>query len=663
MPSAVTSNQYSSARRFLGWLLLIGLLLNAIVLRFFIPVASTVNKYIIGETAAAVLAGVVGAIALVRFYSKKKNTLLFIGVGYLGAAVLDAYNALLVSHTVERLTLYSPQAILIWSWLSSRVFLSLLILMSWWTWRQGRRWGKQGQVRPIVVYAVATILLLATFLFFAFVPIPNMMVATVPLYRLAEVIPIIFFIGALTAYLDKRKWHSSITEYWLILSLTIHVVSELVLVLLSRESFDAWFSLAHLLKIVGYATMLIGLLMSMYHLFRQAAQAKNLLVEKNEHLKKETQSIQHAKAKDDAILQSIGEALVATNEEGVVIRVNKVCQYLLGRLDGEMIGKPVTMVIPMVDAAGHPIPWEKRTHPIALFGSKKTERSTDYYYVRKDNSRFPVAVTVTPIVLQDTSVGAIEVFRDITHEKEIDRAKTEFVSLASHQLRTPLTVINWYVEMLLDGEAGALTSEQLEYLQQVHDSSQRMAQLVGMLLNISRIELGAFAVEPAETDVGQLLDHIMQEFQLMIKNKRTQVQVVVEPQLPKLSLDPNLLTIVFQNLISNAIKYTPEGGAVHVDIRQQQRHWLITVADNGYGIPQHQQVQIFSKLFRADNAKEKVVDGTGLGLYMVKAIVEKTGGQIGFASEEGSGTIFTIQFPLSGMLQRPGSRTLDVIKV
>ncbi|MBU1149216.1 PAS domain-containing sensor histidine kinase [Patescibacteria group bacterium] len=248
--------------------------------------------------------------------------------------------------------------------------------------------------------------------------------------------------------------------------------------------------------------------------------------------------------------------------------------------------------------------------------------------------------------------------KDITMQEDIDKAKTEFVSLASHQLRTPLTAISWYTEMVLAGDAGKITPEQKKYLEEVYSGNKRMIGLVNALLNVSRLELGTFMVEPEETTLKALAELIIKELDHVIKKKKMKFVFDYDETIPKMMLDVKLITMVFQNLMSNAVKYTPEGGKVSLIVKKEGDKAKITIADSGYGIPKHQQNRIFSKLFRADNVTQRDTEGTGLGLYLVKEIVETAGGKVWFESEEDKGTSFFVELPLAGMSKRKGTKQL-----
>lgn len=256
--------------------------------------------------------------------------------------------------------------------------------------------------------------------------------------------------------------------------------------------------------------------------------------------------------------------------------------------------------------------------------------------------------------------GRIWFFRDITEQKKIDIAKTEFVSLASHQLRTPLSAINWYIETLNNEEIGSINAKQKEYLGEIYSASQRMAKLVGDLLNLSRIEFGLFSVEPEPIDIVKITKMVIKEVQGQIIIRRQKLIENYESNLGTINVDKNLTWIILQNLLSNAVKYTPDKGTISLTIQKEKEgnNLFIAVADNGYGIPLQQQSRIFEKFFRADNVREKNVESTGLGLYIVKQILEKSGGTIRLESIENKGTTFFVSLPLKGMTAKEGSKKL-----
>lgn len=363
-----------------------------------------------------------------------------------------------------------------------------------------------------------------------------------------------------------------------------------------------------------------------------------------------TKSLKIIQAKQGAVLLSIGDGLIATNEKGEIILINKTAEKLLGNESDEVVGKSYKEISLLKDAKGTMVSIDKHPVNMALKTGAITT-GTIYYNVRKDGTKFPVSITVTPVILGTKVIGTIKIFRDITYEREIDKAKTEFVSLASHQLRTPLSTVNWYTEMLLAGDVGELNEKQKKYLDEVYNSNQRMVELVNALLDVSRLELGTFVIEPKLTDICKLAQNVINEQRPQIDTKKIRFTFHCENEKMLLQADPKLLRMVIQNVLSNSVKYTQEGGKVKLSITvQDKKNILLRTSDNGYGIPKNQHSEIFTKLFRADNVRDKDTNGTGLGLYIVKSIVENSGGKIWFESpKENEGTTFYVTMPIKGL--------------
>jgi signal transduction histidine kinase/ABC-type amino acid transport substrate-binding protein len=259
---------------------------------------------------------------------------------------------------------------------------------------------------------------------------------------------------------------------------------------------------------------------------------------------------------------------------------------------------------------------------------------------------------------------------DVTREQEIDKAKSEFVSLASHQLRTPLSSINWYSELLLSGDVGKLNKQQLEYMHAVDNANTRMVELINALLNVSRLELGTFVLESEKLNPKDCAEQIIKEIKTRSDVKHQQLNIVFDPKTPEIVFDKKYLEMLYQNLLSNAVKYTSEKGKIDLIVGPAiagqvvdgytipNEGIMITVADNGYGIPKNQQDKIMTKLFRADNALDKDADGTGLGLYIIKSVIDHSNGNLWFKSVENKGTTFHAYLPLE-TAKKEGTKKLS----
>ena len=389
---------------------------------------------------------------------------------------------------------------------------------------------------------------------------------------------------------------------------------------------------------------------------RRRDQALQLAATMTEDLNNERNAAVSLRQKDEAILAGIGEGLISFDKHGEVDVVNAAAMRILGFTESELTGKQFTTSLRAEDESGKEIPQEHRPVTYALERHKIIQSAL--YYRRKNGERFPVQLTVAPLLREGEVIGAIEIFRDASKEQALDKAKNEFVSLASHQLRTPLSAINWYSEMLLGGDAGKLNKAQQEYLQEIFDGNQRMVELVDSLLNVSRLEVGKIKNDAQDTSMLELTDSLAKELHAGIASKQMVYERQQPTSLPPVFADPKLLRMIVQNLLSNAIKYTPEKGKVTLVMREatakdvtkaklstDPKYLFISVSDTGYGIPKAQQDKIFQKLFRADNVRKLDMEGTGLGLYILKEVVGLLGGAVWFESTESVGTTFYVIIP------------------
>ncbi|HSE35283.1 MAG TPA: PAS domain S-box protein [Candidatus Paceibacterota bacterium] len=382
-----------------------------------------------------------------------------------------------------------------------------------------------------------------------------------------------------------------------------------------------------------------------------------------EVLQSRTTELEEARVKIEAEIQNVKkfqkavdsstEAVAITKPDATIIYVNEAWEKLNGHSADEALGRnPKLLKNDKTKPEIFQEMWEKIT-------AGYTFRTEDLFNRRKDGSEYQAEFSIFPISDNGQIIFYVSVCQDITQRKEIDRAKTEFVSLASHQLRTPLSAIRWYSEMLLSKYVGELNEKQKQYVKEIYAGNLRMVDLVNALLNVSRIDLGTFAIEPEPVDPMEISDSVLMELTPQITEKQQTVTRIYDPSVGTYSADPKLLRIIFQNFLSNSVKYTQAGGHVEVEVSKRDPDLYIRVSDNGYGIPISQHDKIFEKLFRADNVRQKDTEGTGLGMYIVKAIVEASGGRIWFESEENNGTTFHVLLPLAGMPKKTGSKGLS----
>jgi len=361
----------------------------------------------------------------------------------------------------------------------------------------------------------------------------------------------------------------------------------------------------------------------------------------------EKKNVSMERDKIDAILHSIGDGVFVVDEEKRITMINKVTEKISGFSGSELRGEIYNQKLKFVFEKDN----QENSEFIdqAIKTGKIQEMANHTMLVRKDGTQVAVADSAAPLKNKKGEViGCVVVFRDVTKEREVDRMKTEFVSLASHQLRTPLTSIKWYAELLLTDEAkNKLEGEKKDFVQEIHNGNERMINLVNDLLNVSRIETGnKFVIEKKDTDIVEIITQAIQEQEVLAKQKNIQIVCENKPQgTVIISADGEKIKQVFQNFISNAVKYSSEGSVITIGCSEDKDTHIFSVKDQGVGIPKDQQDRIFEKFFRASNVLLTEAEGTGLGLYIAKSIIEGHGGKIWFESEEKKGTTFYISLP------------------
>lgn len=241
----------------------------------------------------------------------------------------------------------------------------------------------------------------------------------------------------------------------------------------------------------------------------------------------------------------------------------------------------------------------------------------------------------------------LELTRANERLRELDRMKSEFLSVAAHQLRTPLSAVKWVFNLVLEERMGALNDEQKNFLLKGKESNERMVRLVDDMLTVTRIEGGRTEYAFARQNIKDILDDLIPTFAKDASDRGLHFEARTEIAGSTFAMvDSEKIRFVFENLIDNAIRYTPAGGAISIVLNTTDKLVAVDVADTGIGIPEAEQSNIFGKFFRATNAIKVVTDGNGLGLFVVKTIVERHGGSVTFESVSGKGTRFTVLLPL-----------------
>jgi len=370
-----------------------------------------------------------------------------------------------------------------------------------------------------------------------------------------------------------------------------------------------------------------------------------------EDVEESKRQIEIERRREAASFKALAEGVIAADKDGRIFLCNPAAARVLGVPVETVVGEPIERVLRLFQEDGTVM--QTRAFEEAYAG-KTVALGERLRLARADDTAVPVSGNVAPYIDDDgKTVGIVAAFRDVTVEREIDRQKSDFISIASHQLRTPMSALRWFLDLLLAGDAGALKPKQREYLGDMSASVTRMIKLIGDLLDISRIESGRTKPNPERIATAAFVESIAREFQPLVRAQDIAFTHQVAKDASSFYADPSLARQAVANVVSNAVKYTPAGGAVAVEASVKGHETIFRIKDTGLGIPAQQQYRVFDKFFRGENVVAQETVGSGLGLYVVKSIVELSGGRIWFESKEKKGTTFHIAFP-NGPKALPG---------
>ena len=248
---------------------------------------------------------------------------------------------------------------------------------------------------------------------------------------------------------------------------------------------------------------------------------------------------------------------------------------------------------------------------------------------------------------QQNHLETMKIFYDLTREKMIEKMKVEFISIAAHQLRTPLSAIKWAIKMVLDGDVGKLNKEQEKILFKGYISNERIIRLINDMLDVSRIEEEKFNYEFKKDNFLKVLAIAVKHIEVLAKRKKIELKINHPRKLPLINMDQEKMLIAMKNLLENAVEYTLPGGKIKITVKREIKFIRFKIQDSGVGIPKQDQEKLFSKFFRASNVIRMQTDGSGLGLFIVKNVIQNHNGKISFSSEEGKGTEFIFTIPIN----------------
>ncbi|HSQ40485.1 MAG TPA: ATP-binding protein, partial [Anaerolineales bacterium] len=374
----------------------------------------------------------------------------------------------------------------------------------------------------------------------------------------------------------------------------------------------------------------------LYELIRDQAERLGTMLRKQ----------QEEASRSQAILEAVADGVLVTGMDNKVTFINRSAETILDLPASHILEESLDTFGGLFGKAAGA--WMQTVRDWSEDPASYQVGDTYAEQIELDNKRI-VLVHLAPVMLQNDFLGTVSIFRDITHEVEVDRLKSEFVATVSHELRTPMTSIRGYADILLLGAAGALNENQSHFLQIIKNNTERLNILVNDLLDISRIEAGRVTLAPQALDLRDVAEDVLADIlrRSQEENKPMSISLEAPKELPRVFGDSERVRQILDNLVDNAYHYTPADGQIQVHIHAENEEVQVDVSDSGVGIAPEDQERVFERFFRGEHPLVLATPGTGLGLPIVKQLVEMHHGRIWMKSNgvPGQGSTFSFTLP------------------
>lgn len=349
-----------------------------------------------------------------------------------------------------------------------------------------------------------------------------------------------------------------------------------------------------------------------------------------------------SEAQLQAIMDSTSEAMLLVSPDEHFLSVNQTFCDSFGLNKEKIIGKSTYRINSLLRRI---FTNPKQVHELTVAMIADKQKRFIAFVQQKWPCARELELFTTPVYTGSQHIGRLFIFRDVTHERELDRMKSEFVSMVSHELRSPLTAIKGYIDLFVDGNVGPLTPAQQHLLNIVQTNTDRLIVLINDLLDLSRLESGCVELRRTMLDPVDLVRNTMDLLRPQFAVRQQQLTFEQRSPIPQTLVDPPRIEQVLTNILANAHNYTPTGGKIKVIIQADEHYITIDVVDNGIGLSCDEQAHIFTQFYRAQNGLTEYTNGTGLGLTISRAIIEAHQGRIAVTSTLGQGSTFSILLP------------------
>jgi signal transduction histidine kinase len=354
--------------------------------------------------------------------------------------------------------------------------------------------------------------------------------------------------------------------------------------------------------------------------------------------------LEKSKNNMQTILDSIGDAVFVLNTSSKIVLLNPAAMRYLSIHSKNPIGILYTSFFSFRYETNPEKPFPDFVNEVLHSG--KTYYSEQKTSLKCEKGVEPVGFTASPIQnFINQTIGVVVVIRSMKKEREFEQQKDDFISTAAHQLRTPLGAMRWNIELMLHEKKISLSKPTQQTLRQIYENVLRMIEIVNDMLQVSRIDQNHAVFLTKETNIADSISKAVETFSTQIKTKHISCVFFKPKKTFTIMIDPDKLFDVFENILSNAVKYNPVKGSITISFEERINHIDVSVTDTGIGIKEEELTKIFHKFYRASNARTVAADGTGLGLFVAESYMKRWGGSISVDSKIGKGSTFTLHIP------------------
>lgn len=603
----------------------------------------TAELHTIMEVLATVIGGFAAVLAFLRYYARRNSSFMFLclATGLFATSLLDAYHVVVTSTLITQYPVAPSSAH--WSWNASRFLFSVVMLLCWAASRADLK-RKRPPVSEWVIYGGVAAFTIITAIFFTVIDLPTARFPERVISRPVELVSGIIFLITLVGFLQLRTWRTESFHFWLVCALIIASVCQLLVMPRSSSLFDPAFEWAHVLKILSYQAILVGLMIDIYQLHRTIDHVAESLDQANHRLRVSEERFALASEGSD---NGLWDWDVQTDRVWYAPRFWELLGY------GDLPHPPA--VVESFNRHLHPDDYDATWEAVDRHLNQGAEFDVLYRLRHLTNGyRWFRARAVAKHNVDGTPVRMSGSIQDITEailaerqlkesSLQLQRSNEElqqFAYVASHDLQEPLRAIAGYCSLLQQFHKDGLDEEGQQFVTYAVDGAKRMQALINSLLDFSRVRTHGKPFEP--TDINDIVRTATENLAAQIRESGAEIHVT---DLPKLNGDSSQLTQLFQNLMSNAIKFQQDGIqpkiVIHAELQSDE--WVFSLNDNGIGIESRFFERIFTVFQRLHTREEYT--GTGIGLAICKKVVERHHGRIWLESENGTGSTFFFTIP------------------